>query len=431
MSASQGDLFSKQDLALLQGTPLPEKLRPKTLDGVLGQPVAINTLNSYLEQGRLPNLILWGPPGTGKTTAAQALAQGFSFHYEAINAIETGSKQLKELGDQARERRLQFHQQTLLFIDEIHRLNKAQQDVLLPFIEKGHLILVGATTENPSYELNKAILSRSRIIPFERVTASVLSQLLRKAVLENHWDLEKVISPEVETHLVNWAEGDVRKFLLAVEEIFHSGQKFLTLDHLQTFLGPRWIGYDKSSDEHYDSISAFIKSVRGSDPDAALYYLARMLKGGEDPLFIARRLVILASEDIGNADPRALQVAVSGFQALEMIGLPEGAINLAQVVTYLASAPKSNRSYKAWKKAEQFIESSGTAPIPKSLRSAKTTEMQQQGYGKGYSYPHEDSRSYIEQNYWPEGLQPQSFYEPKNIGFEKQIREFQQWLKGK
>jgi putative ATPase len=259
----------------------------------------------------------------------------------------------------------------------------------------------------------------------------VLSQLLRKAVLENRWDLAATMSPEVESHLVNWAEGDVRKFLLAVEEIFLSGQNFQNLEDLQNFLGPRWIGYDKSSDEHYDSISAFIKSIRGSDADAALYYLARMIKGGEDPLFIARRLVILASEDVGNADPRALQVAVSGFQALEMIGLPEGAINLAQVVTYLASAPKSNRSYEAWKKAEQFIESSGAAPIPKSLRSARTAEMKQQGYGEGYSYPHEDYRSYIPQNYWPHGLKPQPFYEPKNIGFEKQIREFQQWLKGK
>lgn len=430
------DLFSSIPLKQLPGTPLAEKLRPESISQVLGQGKVLSQVQRYIDSGFLPNLIFWGPPGTGKTSLAVALAKKFNAEFVSINAVESGAKTLKEIGEAAKNRRRELRQQTVLFVDEIHRFNKAQQDVLLPFIEKGDLVLIGATTENPSYELNRALLSRCRLLVFERHSDSSLRELINKAfeIEQTSLTSSQVFTPEGIHFLVSWSDGDARRILLALEEIFSHVKKQesiapLTVEDLTNLLGQTPIGYDKQSDQHYDVISAFIKSIRGSDADAALYYLARMLKGGEDPTFIARRLVILASEDVGNADPRALQVAVSGAQAVEMIGLPEGAINLAQVVTYLASAPKSNRSYLALKKAQQFVEKSGTPPIALALRSSKTSEMKNLGYGVGYQYPHDFPKHWTEQNYWPQDIGAQKFYEPDEIGFEKQIAEYMRWLK--
>lgn len=424
----------------LPGTPLAEKLRPKKHEALLGQPQVLAQIERYVKSGYLPSLIFWGPPGTGKTTLAQALAREFKAEFVAINAVESGAKALKEIGEAARFRRLQYQTQTILFVDEIHRFNKAQQDVLLPFVEKGEIILIGATTENPSYELNRALLSRCRLIVFERHTEKSLTELLEKAFESQSLKISDVLNDDGKAALIAWADGDGRRLLLGTEEIFSwvrsatdeakSAKEPLYRETIEELLGKTPIGYDKQSDQHYDVISCFIKSIRGSDSDAALYYLARMLKGGEDPVFIARRLVILASEDIGNADPRALQVAVNGAQAVELIGLPEGAINLAQVVTYLASAPKSNRSYLGLKKAQAYVDQTGTPPLPLKLRSAKTPEMKDLGYGKGYQYPHDFPKHWVNQSYWPEGLEKETFYEPGDVGFEKQIKEYIKWLKG-
>lgn len=443
------DLFSSQTPENLPGTPLAERLRPKDRKDLLGQFKVLQQIERYITSGYLPSLIFWGPPGTGKTTLAKALASEFKAEFVSINAVESGAKALKEIGEAARMRRLQYQTQTILFVDEIHRFNKAQQDVLLPFVEKGEIILIGATTENPSYELNRALLSRCRLIIFERHDEKSLNQLISKAfsaesIGNQNFSPDQVLSPESKQLLLAKADGDARRLLLALEEIFAylkatliPSEKIekltlpLTSESLQSLLGSTPIGYDRASDQHYDVTSAFIKSVRGSDADAALYYLARMLKGGEDPVFIARRLVILASEDIGNADPRGLQVAVNGLQAVELVGMPEGAISLAQVVTYLASAPKSNRSYLALKAAQEYVERTGTPPIPLHLRSSKTELMKEIGYGVGYKYPHDFAKHWTEQQYWPDGVSRENFYQPHDIGFEKQILEYRKWIRSK
>lgn len=435
------DLFNQQPIQNLPGTPLAERLRPRSREDLLGQPQVQSQMARYIQSGYLPSLILWGPPGTGKTTLAQALAKEFKAEFIAINAVESGAKTLKEIGEAARMRRLQYQTQTILFVDEIHRFNKAQQDVLLPFVEKGELILIGATTENPSYELNRALLSRCRLVVFERHDEKSLRQLMLRAfqtegIGEKGISVDEVLTESAQKLLLEKADGDARRLLISLEEIFaylkasSPAKNLLGPDEIQTLLGQTPIGYDRQSDQHYDVISAFIKSIRGSDVDAALYYMARMLKGGEDPVFVARRLVILASEDVGNADPRALQVAISGAQAVELVGLPEGAINLAQVVTYLASAPKSNRSYLALRAAQEYVEKTGTPPVPLRLRSSKTAPMKEIGYGKDYKYPHDFPRHWVEQDYWPENVRREQFYEPDDIGFEKQIIEYRKWLKG-
>jgi putative ATPase len=420
----------------LPGTPLPERLRPELPTEVLGQKQAEKIWQQILKSQLLPSLVLWGPPGTGKTSFANALIANLGMRSENVNAIEVGAKNLREIGHAARDFRLQYQKQTVVFVDEIHRLNKSQQDVLLPFIEKGEFILIGATTENPSYDLNRALLSRCRLVVFDRLNEADLKKILTKAFESLGCELLNFLTSEAVQSLIRYSDGDARKLLMAIESLYGQllGDPSLPLDiiHLEQHLGSIALGYDRQSDQHYDTVSAFIKSIRGSDPDAALYYLARMIKSGEDPVFIARRLVVAASEDIGNADPRALSIAISAAQAVELVGLPEAGINLSQAVIYLACAPKSNRSYLAWNAACNLVEETGTLPIPLSLRSAKTAPMKQLGYGEDYKYPHDYSKNYVKQAYMPAELVDSTraeLYQPSDRGFEKQISEYLRWLK--
>jgi putative ATPase len=468
------DLFSHLDQtnqdAGSSSLPLAERLRPRRLEDMLGQPKILGQNSPWrklVESGEIPSLILWGPPGTGKTTFALLLAQKVDAEFIMVNAVETGAKALRELGEAGRRRRLEYRRRTLVFIDEIHRLNKGQQDVLLPSVEKGDIMLVGATTENPSYEINSALLSRCRILVFERLSVTELNRLAERACASCQTTLAEVLRAPALEQLVDFADGDGRRLLNFLETLLRlkkqseppgdaiarategsveeSGIKEsgpgnsssadsdvrwpLDADDLVKVLEAPGLRYDKTADEHYDMISAFIKSVRGSDPDAAMYYLARMVKGGEDPVFLARRLVVLASEDIGNADPRALSVAIAGLQAVELVGWPEASISLAQVTTYLSSAPKSNRSYLALQRAMALVEKTGTVPVPLALRSAKTAPMKSLGYGKGYKYSHDGEKGYLPQRFLPAELGEVKLYEPSDRGFEKNIRQYLEWMK--
>ncbi len=428
------DLFESVSKANT-GAPLAERLRPSSLDDFRGQENVRRVLAPFLAKPeQLPNIILWGPPGSGKTTLARIIADHSKMHFINLNAVETGAKEIRELGEQSHYRKIQGLGRTLMFIDEIHRLNKGQQDVLLPFTEAGDFILIGATTENPSYELNSALLSRSRVIVLNRLRDEDLSGIYERGARELNLDPAEFLTPEGQNALLEFADGDARKMLTAIDTLaahYQLRPQAMGPEDLAEILQKPALRYDKKSDEHYDTISAFIKSVRGSDPDAAIYYMARMLKGGEDPVFIARRLVILASEDIGNADPRGISVAVAGLQAVELVGMPEAAISLAQVTTYLASAPKSNASYMALNSAMSTVDKTGTLPIPMALRSSKTKLNKQQGYGEGYKYAHEGPTGWQDMEFLPEELRGQTFYELTERGFEKTMKQYLDWMKGK
>jgi putative ATPase len=425
------DLF---DTIVPEHRPLAEKLRPRSLTDFTGQVDVLRVLRPFLQSDRgLPNMILWGPPGCGKTTLARILAEHSKAHFINLNAIETGAKEIRELGEQAHRRKIEGHGETLIFIDEIHRLNKGQQDVLLPFTEAGDFTLIGATTENPSYELNSALLSRARVIVLHRLSAEDLEIIFARGCNELQLNPEGLLQTPAREALFAWVDGDARKLLSALESLSVFARTLplpLSPKDIADILQQPSFRYDKKSAEHYDTISAFIKSVRGSDPQAAIYYLARMLAGGEDPVFIARRLVILASEDIGNADPRGLSVAVGGLQAVELVGMPEAAISLAQVTTYLSCAPKSNASYMALKSAQAMVEKTGALPIPLALRSARTRLAKQLGYGEGYNYAHEGETGWRPMEFLPDELHGQTFYEPVDRGFEKTMRQYLQWMKG-
>lgn len=423
------------------GQPLAEVLRPQTIDHIFGQEDVIgpdSKIGQLLRNNFLFSLIIWGPPGTGKTTFALSLANQLDAHFNNINATEAGVKILRELCEGGKDRRIQQQKKTILFVDEIHRFNKGQQDVLLPYIERGDVILVGATTENPGYELNRALLSRCRVVIFSKLERAHMVKIVSQ--VEGHYQIKAadVLKTESLEFLFNYVDGDARKLINSLELVYAyflslspDSAKQLAIEDLLPLLQKSPLHYDRTSEMHYDLISAFIKSVRGSDPDAAVYYLSRMMDGGEDPVFVARRLIILASEDIGNADPRAISVAVSGMQAVEMIGMPEAAIVLSQVTTYLASCPKSNASYMALKKARQTVEKTKNLPVPLHLRSPQSSVSQSLGFGADYKYPHDESRSWVEQNYLPEPIKDEKFYVPKAIGFEKNISDFLSWLKVK
>jgi putative ATPase len=408
--------------------PLAERLRPKALGEVVGQPHLTGEggpLRAAVERGRIDSLVLWGPPGTGKTTLARVLASTVEEEFVPLSAVTSGVKDLRAALDGARERLKYEDRGTLVFVDEVHRFNKTQQDALLPALEEGLVDFIGATTENPSFEVTAPLLSRSRVLRLRPLSEEDLSVLLDRGMEE----LGTEVSPEARGYLLRLAGGDARRLLNALE-IAASGAvaRRLEVADIERAVGQRALRYGR--EEHYDVISAFIKSVRGGDPDAALHYLARMLEAGEDPVFVARRLVILASEDVGNADPHALPLTVAAAQAVQLIGMPEGRIPLAQATTYLASAPKSNAAYAAIGRALEDVRRGPVPEVPLRLRNAPTGLMKEEGHGAGYRYAHDDEPDGMNDRYLPDELARHVYYEPKERGAEAGIRaRIERWRK--
>jgi len=404
--------------------PLADRLRPRLLTDIVGQDHLVGpegTIGRMIAAGRLSSIVLWGPPGTGKTSLARLLADQTELHFKAISAVFSGVAELKKVFAEA-DMRFQSGKATLLFVDEIHRFNRSQQDSFLPYVERGTVVLVGATTENPSFELNAALLSRAQVLILNRLDTAALGQLLEKAeTIEN-----KILPLTVDAReaLVASADGDGRFLLNQAETLFSLDIKDpLDPSQLAKILHRRMAVYDKDREGHYNLISALHKALRGSDPQASLYYLARMLVAGEQPLFLLRRIVRFASEDIGMADPQALVQALAAKQAYEFLGSPEGELAIVQACLYCATAPKSNAAYKAQKSAWKSARDTGSLMPPQNILNAPTKLMKEIGYGAGYSYDHESDDGFSGDNYWPEEMQPQQFYQPVDRGFEHKIRE--------
>lgn len=422
-------------------SPLASRLRPTTLDEVVGQQHIVGKdklLYRAIKADKLSSIIFYGPPGTGKTTLAKVIANTTSAEFMQINATSAGKKDMEEVVAAAKNNQGMYGKKTILFIDEIHRFNKGQQDYLLPFVEDGTIILIGATTENPYFEVNPALLSRSVIFELKKLSTEDIRTLLLRAVNDTEKGMGSYhaqVNDDALEFLADMANGDARAALTAIElgilttDRSEDGIIHITLDVASECIQKRVINYDKTGDNHYDTISAFIKSMRGSDPDAAVYYLARMLYAGEDVKFIARRIMILASEDIGNADPQALQVAVAAAQAVERLGMPEARIVLAQAVTYMASAPKSNSAINAIDKAMRVVQETKTPPVPVHLQDAHYKSAGKLGHGKGYKYAHDYKNHYVKQQYLPDGLTGEVFYEPSENGYEQQIRAYYKKIK--
>lgn len=409
--------------------PLAERMRPATLDDYVGQKHLVGKdaiLRLAIESGRLPSLILWGPPGVGKTTLAFIISRQLNRPFFSLSAINSGVKDIRDVIDKASRLKEENENLPILFIDEIHRFSKSQQDSLLGAVERGLITLIGATTENPSFEVISALLSRSQVYILQNLSEDDLLELLNKAMLEDVYLREKKIIIKEHEALLRLSGGDARKLLNVLELVVNAVNKNniiisneLVLKHVQQNMAI----YDKAGEQHYDIISAFIKSIRGSDPNAAVYWLARMIAGGEDPLFIARRLLILASEDIGNANPNALLLANNCFQAVNVIGWPESRIILSQTVTYLASSPKSNASYEAINKAQELVSRTGDQSVPLHLRNAPTKLMKNIGYGKEYEYSHAHENNFSAQEYLPEKLSGTLLYDPGKNAAEEKLRE--------
>jgi putative ATPase len=424
------DLFeSNRRQQLATRGPLAARMRPRTLDELVGQEHVIGPgtlLRKAIESDRLSSVVLWGPPGSGKTTLAQIIASTTNAVFVAVSAVSSGVADLRKAIGEARDRIGMNGARTVLFIDEIHRFNKSQQDAILPYVEDGTVILIGATTENPSFEVNAPLLSRSRVITLRALDDDDIAEIVRRALADRERGLgaeELTIDDDALAFLVNMANGDAR-FGLNTLEVASAGageDRRITIEHVQDAAQRRAATYDKSGEDHFDAISALHKTLRGSDPDAALYWLARMLERGDDPLYVARRLVRFASEDVGLADPQALELAMAAQQAVHFIGLPEGALALAELTVYLALAPKSNAVYTAYSRARADVEQTRNDPVPIHLRNAPTRLMKDLGYGKGYRYAHDFDEGVVGQQNLPENLAGRTYYQPVDRGFERDL----------
>lgn len=430
------DLFDlNREQQLQSEAPLPARMRPRSFSEFVGQEHIVGedrVLRRAIEQDQMPSIILWGPPGSGKTTLALVIAGVTQSHFSPVSAVNAGVADLRKVVNEAKDRRGMQGQRTILFIDEIHRFNKAQQDAVLPHVENGTITLIGATTENPSFEVISALLSRCRVFALNMLTEDQIRTIVQRAIEDSEQGLGKLnieIEDEALQHLIVMSNGDARIALGALEmavlaaKLDSEGKRHIALADIEDAFQHRALMYDKSGEEHFNLISALHKSMRGSDPNAALYWLGRMLEAGEDPMYIARRIVRFALEDIGLADPQALVQANAAQQAVRFIGLPEGNLALAQAVVYLASAPKSNSLYRAYSQVQKDIAKTGNQPVPLHLRNPETGLMREMGYGDNYKYAHDFPGHFVEQQHLPDSLKGRKYYRPGNLGFEKEIEK--------